>query len=53
MGSHRALFNLGLCYEKGTGVTKSISKAIEYYEKSAKLGNKKAKNQLKELKRSH
>lgn len=34
---------LAICYENGYVVAQNMSKEIEYYEKSAKLGNEKAK----------
>jgi TPR repeat protein len=33
------MFNLALCYENGTGVTKSAEKAVELYERAIELGN--------------
>ena len=41
-----AAFKLGLMYETGDGVAADKQKAIEWYEKAAKLGNKGAKRKL-------
>ena len=41
-----AAFKLGLMYETGDGVAADKQKAIEWYEKAAKLGNKSAKRKL-------
>lgn len=41
-GHPEATYNLGLCYELGTGVDKDSSKAMECYKKAAKLGHNKA-----------
>lgn len=45
-GYPSAFFNLGLIYEKGEIVEKSLPKAIEYYQKAANLGNASAKKKL-------
>jgi len=45
-----AQFNLGLCYEKGEGVEKNISKAIELYTLAAKQGNEMAIKNLNRIK---
>jgi hypothetical protein len=44
-----ALYNLAGMYERGHGVAKSLLKAQELYEKSAKLGNGEAQKSLKRL----
>ena len=36
------MINLGVCYENGRGVKQNYTKAIEYYEKAANLGNSNA-----------
>ena len=41
-----AAFKLGTMYENGEGVEANKKKAIEWYEKAAKLGNKNAKRKL-------
>lgn len=41
-----AAFKLGTMYENGEGVDANKQKAIEWYEKAAKLGNKNAKRKL-------
>lgn len=38
LGSHAALFELGWCYEKGTGTKQNVNKAIRCYRKSAEEG---------------
>ncbi len=42
-------FNLGACYEDGYGVAKNKAKAIEWYKKSAELGDKDAMYKLVSL----
>lgn len=42
----RAINNLGNCYNNGIGVEEDISKAKEYYRKSAELGNANAQYNL-------
>lgn len=37
-----ALFNLGICYERGLGVEKDMKKALDYYRQAADLGLEKA-----------
>jgi TPR repeat protein len=44
-----ALYNLAGMYERGHGVAKSLLKAAELYERSAKLGNGEAQKSLKRL----
>ena len=41
-GDAEAQFQLGLCYDRGNGVTKDAVKAVEWYRKSALQGNAKA-----------
>ncbi|GET03252.1 kinase-like domain-containing protein [Rhizophagus clarus] len=51
LGDKVAQYNLALMYEKGDvdGITKDIDRAIHWYEKSARQGYEKAKNNLKKL----
>ena len=49
LGHSGALFDLGKFYEIGKGVEKDLTKSIDYYSKSASLGNVRAKNKLTEL----
>ncbi|XP_077983813.1 uncharacterized protein LOC144438593 [Glandiceps talaboti] len=39
LGYTKSLYNLGLCYEQGIGVTKSLQKAAEYYKLAAEKGH--------------
>jgi uncharacterized protein len=48
-GNSKALNNLALMYEEGTGVDKDLKKAIEIYTQAAKLGNTNAKQNLRNL----
>ncbi len=45
----KALYNLGLCYKEGDGVTRSKRWALYYFSKADKTGNKKAKKQIAEI----
>ena len=38
-GDTKAMNNLGVCYERGTGVKVSLELAFEWYMKAAKLGD--------------
>ena len=44
-----AQFNLGLCYEYGTGLQKDLSEAKKWYQKAADKGYKKALEKLQNL----
>lgn len=44
-----AAYKLGTIYHYGLGVEQDINKAIEYYKKSAELGNKRAKQKIDEM----
>ena len=48
-GNSYAQNNLGYCYEKGYGVTKSITEAVKWYRKAAEQGNENAKTNLRKL----
>ena len=48
-GSVIAQYNLGIFYEKGYGVSKDLTKAIEWYTKAANQGNKEAQDAIKRL----
>ena len=37
-GEIKALYDLGFCYNQGRGVSKSFTKAIEYYSRGSSLG---------------
>jgi TPR repeat protein len=45
----KAMFNLGLCFEFGDGVRKSLRWAKHYYQNASELGHRKATNKLKKL----
>lgn len=49
LGHSGALYDMGKFYEIGKGLEQNTSKSIEYYTKSAKLGNERAKNKLTEI----
>ena len=38
-GHTRAQYNLGFCYENGTGVKQTIQKAVDLYQKAADQGH--------------
>ena len=42
-------YYLARCYEKGTGTSRSISKAVEYYREAAKEGDEYSQRALKRL----
>ena len=44
-----AAYKLGSMYHYGLGIEQDINKAIEWYKKSAELGNKKAQEKLDEM----
>ncbi len=48
-GYTRAQYNLGVCYENGRGVTKSITEAVKWYRKAAEQGYARAKENLRRL----
>lgn len=39
LGYDKGLYNLGMCYEKGMGVPRSLERAIGYYDQAAAKGN--------------
>jgi hypothetical protein len=43
------MYHLGAMYEKGSGVPKDLTKAIELHQKAAKLGSKEAQARLAQL----
>ena len=45
-GDARAQFNLGVCYENGTGVDKDASEAVKWYRKAAEQGHTRAQCNL-------
>ena len=47
--SPAAMFDLGQMYESGRGVAKSLDKAKDLYQRSAKLGNREAQKRLTQL----
>ncbi len=42
LGNDRAMYNVALCYSRGSGVEKDLGNAAHYYKKSADNGNVKA-----------
>ena len=46
LGHSTAMYNLGICYEEGTGVTKDVNQAREWYTKAIAQGHANAKTQL-------
>lgn len=48
-GNAGAQYNLGLCYERGNGVTKNLEQAVYWYRKAAAQGHPKAKDLLNKL----
>ncbi len=38
-GNSRGQYNLGVCYENGTGVEKDLVEAVKWYKKSAEQGD--------------
>lgn len=42
LGSARASYNLGVCYETGRGVDKDIDKAVKYYRQASLAGHPQA-----------
>ena len=49
LGSEKAQFIMGDCYEKGDGVERNLKRAKEWYAKAAKQGYKDAIQRLIEL----
>jgi TPR repeat protein len=45
-GNAMAQFNLGCCYDKGTGVAKDMREAIKWYKRAAEAGNTNAQYNL-------
>ena len=45
-GEAVAQFNLGVCYEKGTGVPKDAARAVEWYTRAAEAGDSDAQFNL-------
>jgi TPR repeat protein len=43
------MYNCGVCYEEGRGVTKDVNTAREWYTKAVAQGHAKAQTQLNEL----
>ena len=48
-GNATAHYNLGLCYDKGSGVTKDYSEAVKWYKKAAEQGDVDAQRELNQL----
>ena len=41
-GNANAMFDLAVCYETGAGLEKNLEKALSYYRRSAKAGDRQA-----------
>jgi TPR repeat protein len=48
-GLASAEFNLGVCYEKGQGISQDFSQAVLWYQKAAHQGHTGARTALKRL----
>lgn len=48
-GDYYGCFSVAMKYEKGEGLEKDISKAVEYYEKACKLGSEEGCKMAKKL----
>ena len=48
-GNAAAQYNLGVCYQKGLGVSKDMHEAVKWYRKAAEQGDVDAQNVLKKL----
>jgi hypothetical protein len=46
LGHATAMYNMGVCYEYGTGVEKSAEKAVEWYTRAAEKGDAQAMSDL-------
>ena len=49
LGDSGAMYNVGICYENGKGVTKDVNKAKEWYTKAAAQGFEMAQAALDRL----
>ncbi|KAI4888101.1 hypothetical protein NFI96_018444 [Prochilodus magdalenae] len=45
----KAQFNVGVCYERGRGVAKDLSKALQYYRRAAEAGHRQAQYRCAKL----
>lgn len=48
-GDAEALYQIGNCYQNGEGVEPDIEKAIEWWQKAAEQGHKKASELIQKL----
>ncbi|XP_046522475.1 death ligand signal enhancer isoform X1 [Equus quagga] len=48
-GDSQSRYHLGICYEKGLGVQRSLGEAVRCYQQSAALGNEPAQERLRAL----
>ena len=46
---HNAEINVGECYELGKGVSKNLSKSLEWYRIAAERGDEDAQKKVQEL----
>ena len=49
LGDALGMYNLGVCYYNGTGVTKDEAEAVKWWRKAADLGNAEAKEILAKI----
>jgi TPR repeat protein len=52
-GDVNAQWCLAVCYEKGNGVKKDLTNAIEWYTKAAEQGDKEAQDKLSLLQKNN
>ncbi|XP_040838824.1 death ligand signal enhancer [Ochotona curzoniae] len=48
-GDSQSRYHLGICYEKGLGVPRSLEEAVRCYQQSAAVGNQPAQERLRTL----
>ncbi len=49
LGHAESMYNMGVCYEDGEGVTQDYNQAAQWYRKAANLGNENAIKQLNKI----
>lgn len=48
-GDVEAMYQIGNCYQNGEGVEQDIEKAVEWWQRAAKEGHKKASELVKKI----